>query len=63
MHCVTAQLKVALEQILEDIRTKISDVRAAVDRWATGVDVDLASSEISRLEVLKLARVGASWRE
>jgi hypothetical protein len=55
MHLVAAQLEVSLKQILEDIRTKISDVRAAVDRWSAGVNVDLASGWIARLEILELA--------
>jgi len=58
MHFVTAQLKVPLEQILEDIRAEISDMSAAVDRWPAGVDVDLASGCVARLEILDLPRVG-----
>ena len=56
-HFVTAQFEVPLEQIFEDIRTKISDMCTAVDRRPTGIDVDLASGCVTRLEILELTRV------
>ena len=57
MDLVTAQFEMLLEQILEDIRAKVADMRAAVDRWPASVDVDLASGRIARLELFELARV------
>ena len=56
-YLVTAQFEVPLEQIFEDIGTKIPDMCAAVDRRPTGVNVDLASGCVSRLESLEFSRV------
>ena len=55
-HFVTAQFEVPLEQIFEDIRTKISDMCTAVYRRPTGINCDLASG-VTRLEILELTRV------
>ncbi len=58
MHLVTAQLQMALEQILEDIGAKISDVRVAVDRRSARVDADLAPLGSSGSNSSILPRVG-----
>jgi len=57
MHLVTTQLEMTLEQIFEDVSAKISDVRAAVNRWAASVDVDVVRCRIPRPEFLELSRV------
>ena len=58
MHLVASQLEMSLEQILEDISSKISNVRAAVDGWSACVDADLAFRWIARLKFFDLARIG-----
>lgn len=62
MHFVTTQLKMALQQIFENVGAKISDVRAAVNRWAASIDVDVVRCRIPRPEFLKLSRVGIKKR-
>ena len=57
MHLVTAQFEMPLKQILEDIRTKVADMRAAVNSRPARVDVDLAACGIARLEVFEFAGV------
>jgi hypothetical protein len=47
-----------LQQIFEDISTKVSDVCAAINRGPARVHADLAGSWIARLELFKLPRVG-----
>ncbi len=56
MHLVTAHFQVPLEQILEDVRTKISNVRAAVNSRPACVHLD-ESHGIARVELFDLARV------
>ena len=53
-----ALFEMPLEQILENVGAKISDVRVAVNRRPAGVHLDRASRRIERLEFLDLARVG-----
>ena len=47
-----------LEQILENVGAKISDVRAAVDRRPAGVHLHRATGRIERPELFELAGVG-----
>src|SRR5258708_505964 len=54
---VTAQLKMTLQQIFEDVGAKISNVRAAVNGRPASVHVDLARSGVARLELFELSRV------
>ena len=63
MYLATAQLKMALQQIFENVGAKISDVRAAVNRWAARIDVDVVRCWIPRVEFLKLSRVGVKKTE
>jgi hypothetical protein len=63
MHFVTTQLKMALQQIFENVGAKISDVRAAVNRWAARIDADVVRRRIPRPEFLNLSRVGIKKTE
>ena len=47
-----------LEQIFEDIRAKISDVRVAVNRRSAGIHLYVAPGRIERAEFLDLSRIG-----
>jgi hypothetical protein len=51
----SARFEMALEQVFEDVSAKISDVRAAVNRRPTGVNVDLVRSGIARSELFEFS--------
>jgi len=48
---------VALQKVLENIRAKIADMRAAINRRSTGIEVDLVRRGVARRETLELSRV------
>jgi hypothetical protein len=58
MHFVTAQFKMSLKEIFEDIGAKVSNVRPAVNGWPARVNANLALGGIARFEFFDLARVG-----
>jgi hypothetical protein len=57
-HLVITQLQMPLQQVFEQIRPEIPDVRVAINRWSAGVHLHSAPGGIERLEFLELARVG-----
>ena len=58
LDCVTAHFEMSLEQILENIGAKISDVRVAVNGWPAGVHLHRATIRIERTELLDFTRIG-----
>ena len=58
LHLVAARLKVPLEQVLEDVSAKVSDVRVVINRGAAGVHLHPLPGGIERREIFGLARVG-----
>jgi hypothetical protein len=52
---VIAQFEMPLEQVLENVSAKISDVRAAVNRRTAGVHFHRATRRIDRLKFFERA--------
>ena len=57
MDVVAARFEMTLEQVLENVRAEIADVRVAVDGRPAGVDFDGVAVMVERRELFELARV------
>ena len=58
LHVEAARFEMPLQQILEDIRAKIPDVREVIDRRPAGVELHAFPRGIERAELFQFAGVG-----
>ena len=54
---IAARFEMTLEQVLENVRAEIADVRVAVDGRPAGVEFDRAGVLVERHELFELARI------